>query len=241
MAHQRLARLLDLGEQAAPEDWDYYPATPVKEEILETHRLPGVTAIVTRNRAGALVLNVDRIAFVDVDLPSGRSVLGALGRWLSRKPRGPEPVESAALARAKAWAEEQRARLRVYRTARGLRLLRMDAALDPAGEECARLFTALGADPQYARLCRLQESFRARLTPKPRRVGCPQAPGGHPRTDEALQVAFREWLTRYEQASAGHAVCALLEEYGPAPALAGAQAVVALHDPRTLRAEAQLA
>lgn len=240
-ARERLGRLLALGDRPVPGDWDYYPVAPVKEEILETRRLPGVTAVVTRNRAGALVLNTDQVAFVDVDLGArSGSLLGAIGR-LFKKPSGPDPAESSALARARAWAEENRARLRAYRTARGLRLLRMDRAVDPTGEECQRLFAALGADPQYARLCRLQESFRARLTPKPGRVGCRTAPGSHPRTDVATQAAFQEWLARYEQACAGHAVCSFLGEYGPAPAVAAAQAVVALHDPRCARAEGKLA
>lgn len=240
-ARERLARLLALGDRGASGEWDYYPATPLKEEILETRRLPGVTAIVTRNRAGALVLNTDQIAFVDVDLPAKTgSLLGAIG-GLFRRSRAPDEAVGAALARVEAWAGEERARLRAYRTARGLRLLRMDAPLDPAGEECLRMFTALGADPQYARLCSIQKSFRARLTPKPRRVECGDAPGSHPRTDAAIQAAFREWLARYERACERYAVCSFIGEYGPGTASAPAQAIAALHDPRTVRAEGKLA
>jgi hypothetical protein len=131
--------------------------------------------------------------------------------------------------------------MRAYRTAGGLRLLRMDAPLDPAGEDCARMFEELGADPQYARLCRVQESFRARLTPKPRRVGMSGAPGSHPRTDGATRAAFEEWLRRYKEACAGRSVCALVGEWGTAPAIAAAQAVAALHDQRTVHAEGKLA
>lgn len=236
-ARERLQRLLALRDGPVPDDWDYYPSTPLKEEILETRQLPGVTALVTRNRAGALVLNTDRVAFVDVDLPERpSSFFGAL----FKRSRGPDPALGAALARIESWATESRARIRAYRTARGLRLLRMDATLDPAGEECRRMFAALGADPQYARLCAIQASFRARLTPKPGRVGCNEAPGSHPRTGSTVE-AFKEWLDSYEEACVDYSVCAFLGEYGQGAALAAAQAVVALHDPRTVRGEAELA
>lgn len=234
-ARERLGRLLALGDGPTPDGWDYYPSRPVQEEILETRTLPGVALVVTRNRAGAQVLNTDRIAFVDVDLPERSD--SWLGKLFSRKSSGPEPL-AAALARIEAWAEEHRARVRAYRTARGLRLLRLDAALDPSGEDCQAMFTALGADLQYARLCRAQKSFRARLSPKPARVGCRSAPGSHPRP-ESTQADFRDWLESYEEACAGHAVCELLGERGPGTPLAAAQAVVALHDERTLRPEAK--
>jgi len=235
MARERLRRLLALGDGPTPEDWDYYPARPVKEEILETRSVPGVAAVVTRNRAGALVLNTDRVAFVDVDLAPSLGCLllplaSALGRARGRK------LEQQALARAKAWSEESRARLRVYRTARGLRLLRLDALVDPQGEECARMFTALGADPQYARLCRAQGSFRARLSPKPARIGQRAAPGNHPRTWPSDLAAFQAWREGYERACAGFAVCRSLGELGSGSAQAAPLAIGAFHDAATLRA-----
>lgn len=240
MARERLARLLALGD-GLPREWDYYPARAVKEEILEAPRIAEVTVLITRNGAGAEVLNTDRVAFVDIDVHERPSLLGSIGSLFRKRAPGPDPRETEALARARGWVAESRARLRVYRTAGGLRLLRTDALLDPAGDDCARMFAALGADPQYARLCKAQQSFRARLTPKPRRVKCSAAPFDHPRTDPAARAAFARWLERYERACADRAVCAFVEELGVARALAPAQAVAALHDQRTLRAGALLA
>jgi hypothetical protein len=235
VARARLAKVLALGTDAAPSDWDYYPAAPVKEELLETPRIPECTAVITRNRAGAQVLNTDRVAFVDIDLHARDvSILASIGALFRKKPTVSNPEESAALARAQAWAEGNAARLRAYRTGGGLRLIRMDRLLDPAGAECERMFAELAADPQYGRLCRIQKSFRARLTPKPRRIGCAQAPGSHPRTDPETTQAFTRWLADYERASHGMAVCALVAEYGSARSAGAAQAVAELHDRRTL-------
>src|SRR5450432_889002 len=113
-ARARLAKLVALGTDRAPSDWDYYPSAPVKEEILESPRLAECTALITRNRAGAQVLNTDRVAFVDIDLHQSsaplRSLIGALFR---KKPAAPDPEETAALARVQDWAERNAARLRV--------------------------------------------------------------------------------------------------------------------------------
>lgn len=223
VARERLTRLR--GGPLDP-DWDYYPSTPVREEILERPGVAGLQVLVTRNRAGARVLNVDRAAFVDVDLPvPRRSLLGAL---LGRK-RDDGPVVEAALDRARSWAEANRGRLRAYRTARGLRLLRLDALVDPTGDACQAMFEALGADPQYRQLCRVQASFRARLSPKPRRVGVPAAPGAHPR-DGTQAAAFERWRPRYEAACRGHTACRVLEDLGPGAPLASLRALADLHD-----------
>ena len=57
---------------------------------------------------------------------------------------------------------------------------------------------ALGADPAFLHLCRIQGSFRARLTPKPWRCGQANPPGSFPREPEA-QAAFAEWLAQYQR------------------------------------------
>jgi len=241
MAHDRLERVLALDEGSAAGDWDYYPSTPVREEIVESPRVAGAEALVTRNRSGALVLNTDRVAFVDIDLPAnGASLFRSIGSLFRRSAAPRESPETAAIARASEWAERSGARLRVYRTARGLRLLRMDRLIDPGGEECERMFADLGADRQYVRLCRAQRSFRARLTPKPRRVDCEQAPGSHPRVDPELARRFGAWLEAYERASAGRAVCAFAGEHGSSTAVAPALAVSEIHDRRVLAGEPPL-
>ena len=61
--------------------------------------------------------------------------------------------------------------VRVYRTAAGLRVLVTGASAPPASDRARELLTELGSDPLYVELCSTHDSYRARLTPKPFRVG----------------------------------------------------------------------
>jgi hypothetical protein len=117
----------------------------------------------------------------------------------------------------------------------------MDRLVDPSGDECQLMFTELGTDRQYSRLCRVQKSFRARLSPKPWRIDCSPAPGSHPCTDPELAARFASWLETYERSSRGRAVCAYVGEYGSGPTAAPARFVADLHDRHTLPGDAPLA
>lgn len=236
---ERLARERLAKAQARAEDapWDYYPDRPVKEEILDSPEIPGIRVVVTRNRLGAEVLNTDLVAFIDIDLKPKAG--GCLGAFLSA-PKFPAP-EAVALNRAGQWAISNGARLRAYRTAGGLRLIRMDRLMDPKSDETTRMFEAMGTDPQYQRLCRVQESYRARLTPKPYRIGLGAAPGAYPRTDPAAQQAFAAWLARYRQLSSTAGVCENVADIGGAAAVEAASRLAEWHDERTVRPGAPLA
>ncbi len=69
----------------------------------------------------------------------------------------------------------------------------------------------VGADPAFIKLCRAQRSFRARLTPKPWRIGQSQPPIQFPRETPRDEERFHRWLSGYESASADWATCRLLE------------------------------
>jgi hypothetical protein len=77
------------------------------------------------------------------------------------------------------------------------------------------LLEALGSDPRFVKLCAVQESFRARLTPKPWRCDVSLPPGQHPREDTALRARVEEWLRGYEAASEHFATCRFIEHAGP--------------------------
>ena len=119
------------------------------------------------------------------------------------------------------------------------------AATDREGRRLAlRLWETTGflngfaADPAFVTLCRLQASFRARLTPKPWRCDVPAPPGQHPR-DPATQSEFAAWLLKYETASRAYATCAFVDAFGSAPPDADGRAIVDEHD-RVTRAMEKL-
>jgi hypothetical protein len=169
-------------------------------------RTVGGDAIVTRNRYGALVLNTARVPFIDVDSPASAldRVRAACGRF---------PQTS----------------FRIYRTAAGFRLLATDLLLDPASAQAQELLADFSADPFFVKLCKLQASFRARLTPKPWRCGCALPPGSFPREGSA-GIAFAKWLQEYEGAIRSRATCELVETQGSGRTLPEASEIVAEHD-----------
>src|SRR5262249_4384448 len=62
-------------------------------------------------------------------------------------------------------------RFRLYETPAGVRALAMHRTFRSDEPEVLECFAALGADPIYARMCLNQRCFRARVSPKPWRVG----------------------------------------------------------------------
>ncbi|HEX9780199.1 MAG TPA: hypothetical protein VGB20_03195 [bacterium] len=218
-----------------PERYDYLEA-PLREEIVETlgnEQEP--EALVTRNRYGALVLNAARVCFVDIDAPAAEpgGVLEALLGLFSKSRREVRERrrQEALLRPVEEWAEQnRRAAFRVYATRGGLRLIFTDKLYEPAARETEELFRALRSDPLYVKLTQRQECFRARLTPKPWRIGCPGPPGRYPRPDGRAEQRFQDWLRRYDSKSIGFAVCRLLKEVGRISGEPAISRVVAYHD-----------
>ena len=61
--------------------------------------------------------------------------------------------------------------MRLYQTPAGMRVLVTHRTFDPNETAVQECFKALKADPVYARMCRKQQCFRARVSPKPWRMG----------------------------------------------------------------------
>jgi hypothetical protein len=158
-----------------------------------------------------------------------------LDRWFARLlSLSRPPVERRAMARLSAFAEANRSwNLRVYRTPAGLRAIATHDRFDPAGEEAAAFFLAIGADPTYARMCRLQRCFRARVSAKPWRAGIEShirpRPGVWPVADQWAETR-RAWVDAYEAKAAGFAACRFVEEIGSGRVEPAARRVVDLHD-----------
>ena len=121
--------------------------------------------------------------------------------------------------------------VRVYRTAAGLRVIVTGVAASPGSDRARALLTELGSDPLYVELCSTHDSYRARLTPKPFRVGARALPVSWPFADDGARGRYEEWVSQYDGRSSGHAVCRLVSVSGP-EAGPDESRLVGLHDTR---------
>jgi hypothetical protein len=149
-------------------------------------------------------------------------------------PPPPADPQSAALGRLRAWvASHPEWRVRVYRTHSGLRYLVTHAPFGPTDGDAQAAMTALGADPQYVKLCAVQKSFRARLTPKPWRIGVDNPPVTFPYENPASEQVMRQWEAAYDRASQGRATAQFVEEMGGGSEHPDITPLRALHDEHT--------
>jgi hypothetical protein len=202
-----------------------YGAGVIREEWLQliagTDDAP--EAVVTRNRYGAPVLNARALAMIDIDLPEA----GPRGLAFWKKPA--DPAEEA-MGKVRDWHKRNpRAALRVYRTPKGLRVLRTDEEVPADSAEGERLLAELCNDKLYIALCKRQQCFRARLGPKPWRAQVSLPPGQFPREGNA-QAQFASWLVEYELANASFAACRFVEALGEDQVAGTLRRLVSTHD-----------
>ncbi len=171
-------------------------------------------AIVSRNRYGALVLNTDRMMFVDVDRKPGSHVKGGLLSSLFGKSKSESPASDPMIDAMSAVTARHRLAARVYETAAGYRLIVTSASFRAGSAEAEALLGEYKSDPLYIRLCRMQESFRARLTPKPWRCNFHTPPDEFPFETAAAQSKFENWEREYNVKTASFATCRFISELG---------------------------
>ncbi|MCB1276037.1 hypothetical protein [Prosthecobacter sp.] len=121
----------------------------------------------------------------------------------------------------------------VYETPAGFRVLMMHDVFDPSATQVADCFRQLGADPVYARMCLRQHCFRARISPKPWRIGLSSPlrprPGVWPVKAEHLPKRL-QWIHLYEEKSAAFASCRHVGQFGSSVTHPAAEAVRKIHD-----------
>ena len=149
--------------------------------------------------------------------------------------QGGRAPEKKALERVQAFvAQHPDWGIRAYRTPMGLRLLAVHRTFSPEEEAAQAFFESMDTDPLYVRMCRHQRCFRARLTPKPWRMGMAQhiAPrrGTWPVTNAEILSRREAWVRAYEQKAKGFAACHYLASYGRATVHIDLDPVVRLHD-----------
>lgn len=235
-AASRAKRVFDLVTKGQKPDTYDYSDRPVKEEIIEDLSDGTVQiALLTRNRYGALVLNSANVLFADVDFPSAAPkgiVEGLLFMMMPKKRK--EKRKAVALQTAQGvaqWAHSHPAHsFRMYRTQQGLRLLFTDKLYNPASEETLAILRGLKSDPMYVKLTQKYECFRARLTAKPWRCGCPRPPNSYPWESADAERTYREWEKRYAGAEAKFRACEFIKAFGVNADLAAVKAIVYAHD-----------
>ncbi len=159
------------------------------------------------------------------------TIAGLLHRVMQGMQGGLEAVARRRISRFVSQRPEWN--LRVYRTPAGLRVLATHRTFepnDPAVQEC---FRDLQADPIYVRMCLNQQCFRARVSPKPWRVGIsrhvrPQ-PGVWPVAPDRMPERSA-WIDHYESVAASYAACQLIETVGSGITHSDVRPVQELHD-----------
>lgn len=209
-----------------------YGERPLLEPVLREFQTDGdgPAAVVTRNAYGSVVLNTRDLMFVDIDKEDGQSTGIASGiRLLFGGSRSAHTV----FADIQSVAERNNLTGRVYKTAAGYRVLITNAAFQAGSRESEDLLRQFGADPLYIRLCRMQESFRARLTPKPWRCGWQVPPVTFPFETKEDRSWFQDWETKYNSAIAGYATCRYTASFGSSTMARGFEELVRYHDEET--------
>jgi hypothetical protein len=204
---QRVATRLASGETRSKQY--LYGDRPLPEPII---REMADAAVVTRNAYGSLVLNTRDLMFVDID-------------------RQDQPA--AAVPFIQRVADSNGLAARVYQTAAGYRALITSERIEAASPRSDTLLQQFAADPLYVRLCRMQESFRARLSAKPWRCGMPVPPVTFPFITTDEESRFRQWEAQYTPAAARYATCKYLTWIGPGRMDPSLEELIYFHDIET--------
>ena len=229
-----------------------YGDRPLPEPILQEFRNGGAApyAVVTRNVYGALVLNTDHLMFVDIDredaAPSTASgtglesvITGLFSSLFGQSAPAAAPAPPPAQARSGVVSDIERVAqrrglsVRVYKTAAGYRGLVTNAPFDAGASATEAVLREFGADRMYMHLCRVQESFRARLTPKPWRCEFHKPPVDFPFETPQAEAQYRSWESEYNARAGRFATCQYVTTVGSGGATPEFQALVDYHDRET--------
>jgi len=220
-----------------------YGDRPLPEPVLREFS----GAAVTRNAYGALVLNTDDLMFVDIDVELHDAAAGPenlVSKVFSLFAK-PAPAATAAppahpvLDSVQRVAERHGLSARVYKTAAGCRAIITDRKFQAGSAEAEALLREFGADPMYVRLCRLQASFRARLTPKPWRCNFRQPAEAFPFETPQAQANFQRWEEEYNRRAGNFATCQFLTAVGQGRTEAAFADLIGYHDQETKAGSAQ--
>ena len=231
LAEKRAGQVRErLLQQDIPDQYGYSDR-PLREEIVEAvnDNIDECNNIITRNRYGALILNSTELLILDIDYKiQKRSLISMLFGHKSE-----ESEENQLNKLKKQLMTFPEISFRIYKTAAGFRSIATNRVFHPLSDETKRLMQATNTDTLYQKLCHAQESFRARLTPKPWRCGIALPPNAFPRTDAKDEEKFIAWKRKYEQETQKFSTCRYIETVGIAVIDSRLSSVISVHDKMT--------
>lgn len=233
-AARRVAQRVIAGEKF--DKYLGYDRRPLREELIQELQddQGNQVAAVTQNAYGCLVLNTAQVMFIDIDLPDappGERLKSWFLRLFGKQTPEPVDVQAEAIEKLQQLVDREPGfGLRVYRTAAGLRGLVTHKLIDPCTDATRAIFESVEADPLYVSLCKVYECFRARLTPKPWRIGHHANTIRWPRETPDRQAAFERWQAEYLTAQAPYATCRYLATLGSEAVYPEIAPIVELHD-----------
>src|SRR5580658_4916320 len=219
-----------------------YGDRPLPEPVLREFQGngDGPSAIVTRNVYGAEVLNTRNLMFVDIDKPyqppapiPSTLKMGLRAFFGKSAPAPPVQTDDPAMTKIRGVAERNNLAGRVYKTAGGYRVLITSTGFTPGDPRSEDLLCQFAADALYIRLCRMQESFRARLTPKPWRCGLQNPPVMFPFETPEAQSSFDNWERTYTVTGERFRTCQYMASFGSGSVAPGFEELIQFHDQET--------
>ena len=109
----------------------------------------------------------------------------------------------------------------------------VDRVIRASDPDVHGILKELDSDPRYLLLCDAQQCFRARLSPKPWRIGIEMLRERYPFEDEAAEATYHDWQRRYDAAAPRYATCAFVEHLGPQTIDSTLAPLIELHDAMT--------
>lgn len=200
---QRAQRIIN-GEINTFEDKDY--EVDILEEVIDQL---DENNVVTRNRYGALVLNSDKLMFIDIDDYSKTFLDWLLNRKMTKKAFILKKIMKS--IQKEKYADYG---FRVYETFKGFRVIVQNNDFSPRSDLSKKLMEEFNADFLYSMLCIQQNCYRARLTPKPYRMKQKGIRVVYPNRNEAEEARHGQWVEAYEQKSENYSTCKLLLKHG---------------------------
>jgi hypothetical protein len=212
-----------------------YGERPLPEPVLREFQADrdGPAAVVTRNVYGSAVLNTRDLMFVDIDKEDQPATIASGLASGIRSLFGKSPLPQSVLTDIQTVAERNNLTVRVYKTAAGYRLLITNVAFCAGDRRSEDLLSQFNADPLYVRLCRMQECFRARLTPKPWRCGFRSPLDTFPFETAEAKSRSQAWEANYNLTIERYATCRYTASFGSSPMVWGFEELVQYHDRET--------